>query len=105
MKAEIWVFMAAIALSCAAFALTMHNVPLGAVELNPIGAFWIGLGLPFIGFLAGWAIVIVTYKLTVFSDRFNFPKEHRYLALGLLLGIAFADFLFDFLNYAYIINH
>ncbi len=106
MKAEISVFLTAMVLSFLAFATTIYySVPLGAVELNPIGAFWIGSGLPFIGFIVGWIIVYGLFRLTVFSNRFEFlQKEHKFMLLGILLGFTFMDFLRELFSYLYIIN-
>ncbi len=104
MKAETSVFLTAIVLSFLALVITLYNVPFGAVELNPVGAFWIGSGLPFVGFIVGWIIVYAVFRTLIFSDRFKIMNEHKYLALGILLGVAFMDFLADFLGYIYIIT-
>lgn len=105
MKTETSVFLTAIVFSFLAFAITLYNVPFGTVELNPIGAFWMSSGLPFVGFVVGWIIIYAVFRILVFSQPDEkLPKHHKFLLVGLLLGVTFMDLLGDLfvLGYIYI---
>ena len=104
MSPEAVIFIIAIAFSLLAFSITMMIVPVGAVELNPIGAFWISSGLPYLGFAISWTMIYLFFRFLVLKNK-EVPEKYRFMLLGTLFGITFADFLFDSFSYIYIISH
>ncbi len=74
----------------------------GGVELNPYNNIWFSNNLGYLGFIINSLFIIAFVKFGIMRYTPKGYEQYRFLLLGLLLGVAFTSFLFDFLNLMYL---